>query len=64
VMRRRYYSFGLRGICPDQDSPQFPHVALKPEKPHPISGRLGGTMACGAKIVWPIPDLTNELRID
>ena len=21
-------------------------------------------MASGAKIVWPIPDLTNELRID
>ena len=28
------------------------------------SGRLGGTMARGAKIVWPIPDLINELQTD
>jgi hypothetical protein len=34
------------------------------KKPHPISGRLGGMVASGAKIVWPIPDLINELRID
>jgi len=29
-----------------------------------ISGPLVGTMAGGAKIVWPIPDLINALRID
>ena len=29
-----------------------------------ISARLGGTMASEAKIVWPIPDLINELQTD
>src|SRR5579863_3253372 len=33
------------------------------KKSRPISGWLGGTMASGAKIVWPIPDLINAREL-
>jgi len=36
----------------------------KLQKADLISGPLVGTMAGGAKIVSPIPDLINALRID